>query len=252
MSLFEQTPDPIVPVIPDNAFETLVGEGKKYKDQELLAKSNLHKDAHIAKLEAEAKERNADLQRLQDDLQARVKMEALLDKMSEAANKSPSSIPDTIPDANGIKPSQALTPEQLDKLLDDKLSQAEKGRKLQTNLQAVESKLTEVYGNQAVSKLNDEAKKLGVSTAFMKQIAAENPNAFFRLVGLEERSAQADVAPPRGLSGDGFRPSVNAEKTQKYYDELRRTNPALYHQGSTQIQIHKDALRLGEKFFDAD
>ena len=37
----------------DNPFEALVGEGKKYKTQDDLAKSVLHKESHIQRIERE-------------------------------------------------------------------------------------------------------------------------------------------------------------------------------------------------------
>lgn len=250
MSLFEQ-PTVIVPdpVIPDNALETLVGEGKKYADTELLAKSTFHKDAHIARLEAEAKERHQMMSTLQDELRTRGRMEELVDKISSSVNKPPSNMQEP-PVVNGTTTEKSLTPEQLDKLLDEKLSKVSREKTLTDNLAAVESKLTEVFGNQSVAKMTLEANKLGVSLAFMKQVASENPNAFFRLVGLDQRTQVENVTPPVGISAGAFRPDMSTDRTQKYYVELRRTNPKEYDTPGTRRKMHDDAIRFGEKFFD--
>lgn len=255
MSLFDQ--QTVVDVtIPENAYETLVGEGKKYKDQETLAKSSFHKDQHIARLEQEAKERAEITQQLQDQLRAQKKTEDLLDKIQSTINQPPKA-PDQ-PEVLGVQPAQQeYTPEQLNALLDEKLDtrlqQREKAGKQNANLAVVEAKLVEVFGNQSVARIKQEADKIGVSVEFLKSVAADNPQAFFRLVGMDTPPAKdAGVIPPRAaVESSGFRPNMTTERTETYYKLMRKTDPARYASPAVQIQKHKDALRLGENYFDA-
>lgn len=244
MSLFVETGQ----IDPNkNYLEDLVGENKPYKTPVDLARAAVEKELHIKQVEKEN-------QKLREDLNARVKEEDLYDKISTLLTKSPSTEQNTNADGNGTNKQSTtvgVTPEQFDELLDKRLKAKEAERQTQANQELVRSKLVEKFGTNFVSPLKDVVQKLGVKEDFLERVAAENPNAFFRIVGIEDKQPVGLFTPPPSSTDIGFKPKTNQDRTQAYYKELRKRDPVLYNSREVQIQEEKDARRLGEAFFDA-
>jgi len=60
-------------------------------------------------------------------------------------------------------------------------------------------------------------------------------------------------SPPRSDNRTGsFTPQGPKERTWAYYQELKKTNPKVYYDPKTQVQMHHDAVALEEKFKDGD
>src|SRR6185369_12687153 len=60
-------------------FEDLVGEGKKFRDQDAVAKKIVHSDAHIARVEREAAEMRETIAKLQAQVQANDRLSTIED-----------------------------------------------------------------------------------------------------------------------------------------------------------------------------
>lgn len=245
MSLFVETGQ----IDPNkNYLEDLVGEDKTYKTPADLARATVEKELFIKQLEREN-------QKVREDLTARVKEEELYDRISTLLTKSPSTEQNTNADGNGTNKQPTtvgVTPEQLDELLDKRLNKLETSRKEQANQEIVKSKLVEKFGTNYVPKLTEETQKLGVTKEFLERMAAENPNAFFRLIGMEDKPQIGLFTPPKSAVDGGFKPKLSTDRTQAYYKELRKRDPVLYNSREVQIQEEKDAQRLGVAFFDTE
>jgi len=110
----------------------------------------------------------------------------------------------------------------------------------------VESSLRAKFGEQANKVVHDRAKELGLSIEKMKEIANDSPAAFLRLVG-EPEAKQTNSQVTGTVNTSGFNSTVNGERNQSYYSNLRRTNRKLY--DSLQPQMLQDRTRLGDKFY---
>lgn len=140
------------------------------------------------------------------------------------------------------------SPEDIEKIIRETLSKAENERRAQTNRDVVVSKLNEVWGDNATKELNSAARTLGMSVEDLRDVGLRSPDALFRMIGLSTPSAPSGTVAPTG--GFNIRSESGGARTQKFYSEMRRTNPKLYNDPKTQAQEMRDALKLGTAFFE--
>lgn len=240
MTLFNDDIDQTV--IPDNAFETLVGEGKKYRDPELLAKSVLHKDQFIEQLKTEQA-------RLRADLDTRIKYEEFLDKVTSLqsgdTSKGAPSPDDNTSDNKTLVPS--VTSQDVERLLE----QRDAKKRREDNYSMVQRKLAETLGPNYGSKLKQRATELDMSESDLVNVAEQNPKAFFQLIGVEDRVAeQRFTPPPRNQLNTEFKPSASyGQKTFAHYEELRKSKPNDYWQPRIQNEMMKALAEQGDAFY---
>lgn len=225
--------------------EDLVGEGKKFKSVEDLAKGKVMSDRFIEQLKQEAED-------LRNELKTRITLEEFMTKVN-----TPATTQNTDPAHNqnpaSEKPTSAMTPEQLEQLLDKKLQERESANVQRQNLNAVKQRLQEAYGPNYVTTLDEKAKSLGLSRDFFNNLAATQPNALFAMLGVDRQKRQEPglFTPPPSSASISSRSNTPVDRTEAFYNNLKKTNPTEYWSASTQAQMHRDAIRLGEKFFSS-
>lgn len=240
--LFGSLPDQSYEFDPEkNYVEELVGEGKKFSDPNKLAYGKIESDRFISRLQQEN-------ETLREDLLARQRLEEIVTKLTpQAQNNQSTSNDDNHNRQRDVddRPPAGLTPEQAEQLVEQKLRE-------RTNFERSLSGVKKVFGENYQHKLDSEAKKLGLSKEFVNQLAKTNPDAFVRMFQGTVVQQQNDILQPsNSVNSEAFRPNTSSEKTAKYYKELKKSNPALYNSKEVQLQEYRDAMRLGEKFFDA-
>lgn len=221
-------------------FEELVGDGKRYKTPQEIARGKLESDKHIKRLEREMDE-------LRQDLQTRKGMEDLVTNLKKEL--APTSPPQGHqPPQDGERtPTGQISDVDLDRLLNDKLSAREAEMYKSRNRAEVVQKLQDSYGPDYIQKLRDFSKTLGVGEKFMDTLAAENPKAFYKL--LEIPSGEVRL-PNRPAGANLQSDSKSGERTESYYKNLRKTDPKVYHSRESVLERHRQAQKLGEAFFD--
>lgn len=219
------------PVIPENAYETLVGEDKKYKDNESLAKSKLHSDRHIAILEkelAELREANQKATTLEE-----VKTQILSQiKPTEVPPSHPDAQPDDQPDA---KVTDSDLEAKIAALLVKKEAEAQAGM----NRKKVQDTLRDKFGSDAQLVLNQKAQELGVSLDYLAGVANDSPSAFFRLVGVDVSQPTPTPSAPRSTTS--VAPANNSRVA--YWDNMKKTNPMEYFNKANTALRHKEMMR---------
>jgi len=232
---------------PNNPLETLVGEGRKYATVEELAKAYDHADKTIA-------DRNRELALMREELNARLDAEELFKRLEPRE-------PNHEPRESPLKDLQPPVEEpKIDKDVDlaerirEELARAEKERIARTNLDVVQNRLIEAYGDQAKANevIRAKAAELGIPLKLLEDVAAQSPKAFFAQLGLENTSNQSTPAPrsdvnPRAIDGPSGRVK---EGTWRYFEEIRKTDPRLYFSPRIQNQLHKKAHELGDAFYE--
>ena len=202
-----------------------------------LAKANVHATRHISVLEAE-------LKALREEREAGLKMKDFLDRMETL--RSPGTNQDTpIPDQTQVNQSAKI--EDIDKLLDAKFQQKSEQQRQEANIKAAKARLREAFGDEFPTRLKQDAESLGVSVDWLNEIAATNPNALFRILGVDSGTPRTAQAPVRGTVSLGGGSGSN-QKNQKFYDNLFRTNPSEY--WARQEEMHAEALKQGVSFFN--
>lgn len=215
-------------------------------DVEALARGKYESDAFIAKLQAE----QADLRK---DLETRLALEEYLAK---TMNKEPSN-PESSSNSGQPAPVEqankgtAIDENTIQELI-RKTLHSENTKTTETqNLETTRSELMKAWGRDYSGKLEEKAKELGLGKEFLNKLAAQSPKAFLSLVGAEIKGpVDTGYAPP----STGARPQVGGNpvgvKNKAYYDKLKKADPKTYWSAKTQAEMHKDAIRLGESFFN--
>lgn len=215
-----------------DTFDALVGEGKKYSDPNALAKAKTHADAHISTLESELNE-------LRAELRARTSVEEIISKMKPNSETPPNEgrEPNSIPNVEG------LVQKELDRIRAKESADS--------NLEKTRKGLKERFGDDYNKNLEAAASTLQVTPAFLKQLATTSPEAVFRLLD-SVKTAPAPVrpvAPPQGGVNAAVTVGADSIKNNAYYSKLRREDPNTYFSRRVQKEMHDQAMRQGEAFY---
>lgn len=217
--------------------ERLVGEGKKFKDDEALARAKLESDQFIERLQQE----NA---MLRGEIQQRETIEDIVQRLTPAKSS-----PDTAneePREPG-SPKNGLTPDEVKQLLSKELAE-QKDRDLRSNnAKFVRQKLVEKYGPDWQTHLKTRQAELDVSEQYLTDLAQTQPKVFLSLLG--ETPKRDNFTPPSSVI-DPAKQTVNPNvKDWFYYEKLRKENFREYMSPRVQNEMHDQIVRLGEAGF---
>lgn len=232
MSLFDETN-----VTPK--FEDLVGEGKKYKTPEDAAKAIVEKDNFINRLKTE-----------QEELRKELSTRPLVDRSQEILDRIEALKVEPVTERLPVTTEPVRT-EVKGLSLDDierVLNEREQKKTAQGNINTVKTALQEKYGDQWSTQLKSTAEKLHVSTSFLDGIAAQSPQAFFRLIG-DVQTQETLFTPPQSSSTTGFAPSAGTARNESYYNKLKTTDSKKYFSAEIRNQQYKDMLELKEAYY---
>lgn len=222
----------------DITLDTLVGEGRKYKDPNQLAKAYTHADAEIDRLRAQLAEKETEARVLRDLNEAR--------STQKPTNEQPTEDRQQQPD-----PNPAQKPEDISELVRRELTQAEAERRKTDNINRAAEVMNGHYGSAAKAQeaIRARAAELGVNFEWLRDAAANSPNAFFATMGINPAARSASTPghspevirqPQSGTSGTkGFR----------YFEELRKTSPKAFYSPAIQQEMFAARRELGDKFY---
>lgn len=222
---------------PTIKFEDLVGEGKKYRDQDAVAHAIAEKDRFIERLKQENAEAREAAQKRANEEEFLTRMETLSRGKSPETRDPPST--------EGTQ-TTAITPETIEQMLEAR--EAKKAR--ETNLSTSLQKLQETFGDDYKRHVQKQAQSLNTTTAELTELASKSPAAFLRLMGIgEQTKADAFSAPPR--SSMTVQPgTVNSNtKDYAYYAKQRlEKGEGWYFSLPVQKEIWEQAKALGPAF----
>lgn len=249
-NLFTQTDDKTPEHIDQDKdyLAELVGEDKKFKDTKALARGKAEADSYVKILERNLDEMREEFRKARADAEARANLEDLIKGLKEPASS------EHTPKANDESTAPKYNPDDVKKAARLEFLLLQDEQKKQTNLELVQSKLKERYGNNFPNALEEQRKNLGLSTDHVNTLAKESPQAFFRLMGLDQEKREDQFqAPPRNQQrSDNFAPKGSEKRTWSYYKKLRQSNPNAFLDPKINIQMQKDAMELGAAFNDGD
>lgn len=248
----DNTPDPETITL-----DALVGEGKKYKDPDTLAKAAVHKDGHISQLERENARMRELISQLDAEKRANDRLGEIKDLLVSRAAETPS---------NGLTQDREkvdgapITEDKIEQIIaarEAKRDAEQKARVQAQNIKTVKEKLVQVYGRDFTEKVKQAAATLNVGTEFLDSVAGQNPQAFYKLIGLEDKPAEHarslpdGTPPPRNrLSPDAFKPVIGSQKNWDYYEAMRRSDPSRYASREIQWEMDREAIKQGPAFYD--
>lgn len=230
-----------------NYYEELVGDGKKFKTQEDLAKGKYEADHYIEILKRQKDELREDYMKMREEVMAKAKLEELIDQLNsktksqdDGNNKS---------QQETIKP---FDPTEIDKMFDAKLNAYEINKRQKENLQSVKDKLIERFGSNYQSTVKQQIDALGITEEVFNTMAQNYPQMIFKTLDMDKPVKTENFpAPPRNMT-TSLQQKGQTKRTWTYYQELKKKDPKLYHDPKIANQMQKDYLELGEAFEDGD
>lgn len=238
------------PTPPQSFQAELVGEGKKFKDVESLAKGKWESDVYIKQMEARMDELRNDYLKLREEATAGSKLQDLIDRLEKGQQHQG----EQNPNANDGQNMPAIKPEQLESLVSEQYQKLRASEKQQENYNVVKEKLVERFGPNYKAAFQQQINDLGITEDYANELALKSPKVFLKTFGLDQAPNRENFqAPPRSdQRKDSFSPTGSAKRTWAYYQEMKKNNPKAYYDPKTLVQIVKDAEDLGEEFGDGD
>lgn len=215
----------------------LVGEGKKYKTLDDLAKGYINADGFIEQLKAENRElkEKATAAKTVDDVLQRLNQQ----QTTQEGDPSPA-------------PTKGVDVAELSKLVEATVTGLETQKQRRSNMLKADAKMKEVFGEKAGEKFAEVAATPELQKIYT-ELASVDPDKFISLfVG--------DVPKNTGVGAGGtVNTTVNYSSanpagrlqqfgTKEYFDNIRRTDPKTYY--STDFQLKMDtAVRTNPNLY---
>lgn len=231
--------------------ELLVGNDKKFKDDEALARGKWEADNYIKRLEAEKEE-------MRRDLEARMSVEDFIKEMKKEKISNPlSNQAPQMPEGErrNEQPQQltnSMSDEEIQKIIDKKMSERDENKARKENVNFVRNELMKQWGQTFPERLKAEAERLGVTEDFFRNTAETAPQAFLKLLGVSvsgPSKASTYQAPPKSeLHVVVGNTEESVERKWQDYEKLRKTDPRRYWSRQVQSEIHRLAAQRGSSF----
>lgn len=232
-----------------NYLEELVGENKKFKTPEDLARGKAESDAFIETMKSRMDELRSDYIKLKDETQKRASLEDLINQIKADRELASSEQPLA---KEVIQPQ--IDPKDIESLFDKRIQEYEASKRGEENFNQIRTKLRERHGDKYSEVLKSQIDELGLTSDYVNTLARTNPSVFSRVFGLDqEQKREMYQAPPKGnVNTTTFKPKGPVQKTWQYYQDLRKADPTIYHSKKIANEMHDSAQALGEAFFDGD
>lgn len=212
----------------------LVGEGRKYKSVEDLAKAYVNADGFIETLKSE----NHQLR----EVATRAKT---LDEVFERLQHQEQTPVDKQVNSEGV-----IAVSDVAKIVDQTIAEREATKTREANLKKADAALKNVFGEKAgetFQKAADSPEKKKI----LMDLAAIDPDAFVALfVPKQAGGGQVDAG---GMSSAAinFTPAdrSNTPGTKEYFDKVRRSEPDKYYSQDFQLQMDKAVRTDPAKYY---
>jgi hypothetical protein len=243
MNLFEDKEGDNLPIDDNkNYLEELVGENKKFKTAEDLAKGKFASDHYVKILEARLDGAREEMSKMREQTVAGSRLQDLIDRI-DSMKQDPSR---ETPKQSNEEKVPAFTPDDVDK----RIQAYEQSKQEKNNFDSVMQKVKEVYGREYVSILKEQSEQLGLSDEEVNKMARSTPKLFMKTFELDKPQSETFQAPPRSdRRSDTFAPRAPQKRNWAYYEELRKQNPMAWMDKKIAYQMDRDAQEQGPSFY---
>jgi hypothetical protein len=218
-------------------FTELVGEDKKFKTPQDLARGKVESDAFIEQIKRE----NAELR---GELGTRIKYEEFIDKLNSLPQGS-------IPDNQQGEPPKdvsVMSPQEIERLVEQKLSQKDQQNTVDRNIDSVKAELLKNFGPNFAQHLSRQTTELGMTQEQMYALAASSPKSVYKLLGIGEdrpRNTMFDTPPRSSIMSA---PNVG-KRGYSYFEDIRKKDMSSYFSPKTQNEMFSRIKEMGEEAF---
>lgn len=233
----------------ESLLETLVGEGKKFKSVEALAKGKILSDAFVERLKEENRLAREEIERLRQERGNESKIDVLLQRLQGNQAQMSSGFNQPTESREAPIQNEPVSPELI---AENVLSLIEKRTNERTeleNINYVGLSLKESFGSDWKNKLREFGNSLGVDEVIIDSWVKKNPKALVEQVRKAFKPASPPVNVRNSFNTSGLNVDSTGARNMSYYKKIKEKDPKRYWSNAVQLDMHKDALKLGEKFF---
>lgn len=206
----------------------LVGEGKKYKTVDDLAKAYISADDFIEQLKAENRE-------LKEKVVATKTIDDVLERLKQQQSQP---VDQQATQANGSH----ISPSDLATLVEQTVTGLETKKQRESNMLKADAKMKELFGEKAGDEFSKVAATPDLRRVYM-ELAAVDPDKFVSLFSGSgvpkntgfDTSGGVNTTVSYSSTNQGGR--VNTPGTKEYFDNVRRTNPSMYYSQDFQLKM---------------
>ena len=221
----------------------LVGEGRKYKTLDDLAKAYLNADGFIEQLKAENQELRS------KTIEAKTIDEVLERLSANQSNAAQATASAQVSSTNGLSAGDVA------KIVEQTVTGMETTKTRQGNLLKADQAMKAAFGDKAGEVYSSIAKTPELNEAYMK-LAAVDPDQF---VALFTKSGQGTASQGSQVdSGSSVNSTIsyssnnnvreNTPGTKEYFSKVRREDPKRYFSSAFQLELNK-AVSDPKKYF---
>ncbi len=231
-----------------SALEGLVGDGKKFADNEALAKGKVESDGFITKLQEENAAKDTEIAALKEAGASKSTVADLIKAVQDSTTEP----------KDGDKP---LTAEELqdqirsivkgDKELDTRATNRAQGNSLVLGRKGIDGS-----ADAAKAYIAERAIALGTTVEQLGELSETAPAAFAKLMEIDPTTSPKGVKSLPGQLNPQSLPNTNAvlevdgHKTKSYYDAMKKEHGRVkwINNSRMQTEMAKDMAALGGKF----
>lgn len=214
----------------------------KDKPREELENAKAESDLYVHTLTARLDDLRKDYLELKEQQQTGAQLKDLLDRLD---NPNKQQEMNETPNVQNNQP--GIKPEDIEALVNKKLTDHQINLKKQDNFNAMQAKLKQTFGDDYASAYKQRLDNLGLNREFADELAMSHPSVFIKTFGLDAVPQSTQPNLPRNQVRPSF--STNTQKRDwAYYQEMKKTNPKLYLDPKIAVQMHDDAIALGADF----
>lgn len=225
----------------DGFLEKYVGEGKKFKTVEDLAKSYEHADRHIATMNEDNRHMREEFESFRDLVTKQIATR----EPTPNAEPTPSPAPQPVPQANAQEGDEESLDAKIAKILDEK----DQDKRFRDNARLAEEVLVKHFGSKedAQKAVVAKANELGVNPQWLANTAFESPKALFVAMGVNPDQTPRSTTTPVSTSDVNVHRLTETNSAAKpgsyaYFEDIRRKDPKRYFTQEVQSQVMAAAM----------
>lgn len=225
----------------DLTLNDLVGEGRKYKDPDELAKAYANAEAHLRRLEADNADTRAKLDQIEAAKNTTNNPQQTGQEQPPKADQQP-----TTPNQEAPKPSGQDV--DFRSKIREEVAALNEQERAKANTEAAALRMISAYGDAAKANeaVQRRAQELGVSVDWLRDSASRSPEAFYATMGMTNNHSSSTPASEPGVRRDTQGTNV---KNFEHFDRIRKEDPKRYFSVETQRDMLNQARAMGSDFY---
>ena len=220
----------------------LVGEGKKFKTVDDLAKGKLEADKFIEKLTVENKA-------LREALDSEGSPDEVLRRINELLQSKATGSGNAASTTSNQPTSAPLSEEKVLELL----SRERQQEKLKENVNRFNSTVNKAFGEKTGEVIAARLDELGMEQDIFRDLAARNPSAALRILGVKDSGVPGSSSMDSSVNTEAFFGEAgkgNGEvQNFAYFQKLRRELGLAYYEPHIQTKVFEQRKKLGDAFW---